>query len=323
VSYLFRPVTAIRIRKNAARDTPLPPETPAGKNPPAEAIIDYSLQSVPSGEVTLEIVDSAGVLVRKYSSNDQPRKIEDTQAFPTYWFNPPAPLSKKVGLNRFVWDLRYERPPALRYGYSIAAAFGEDAIMLPEGPLALPGVYQVKLTVDGRSYTAPLEVRMDPRVKIPALALSQQLALEMKIINAMKESFRAVQQVNDLRAQLKDVQGKLNSDPGAKSLLDAVDSLDKKAADLVAVEQGWPPVGIASTATLNGALGSLLLLVDGADAAPTTQAASAFGTYQNLLVEQLAKWNALKEKDLPALNALLAPRQLPAIKIKSYAEGVE
>jgi photosystem II stability/assembly factor-like uncharacterized protein len=313
--HLFRPAAAIRIRKNAARDTPLPPETPTGKNRPAGAIIDYSFQSVPSGEVTLEIIDSGGNVVRKYSSNDQRRKVEDTQAFPTYWFNPPEPLSKKVGLNRFVWDLRYERPPALRYGYSIAAAFGEDAIMIPEGPLALPGVYQVKLTAGGRSYTAPLEVRMDPRVKVASLALSQQLALEMKIIDAMKQSYGAVHQVNDLRSQLKELQAKLSSDSGAKPVLDAVNSLDKKAAELVAVEQQWPPVGVVSTATLNSALGSLLLLVEGADTAPTTQAASAFGMYRNLLDQQLAKWSILKAKDLPGLNTLLQQRQLPAIKI--------
>ena len=121
--------------------------------------------------------------------------------------------------------------------------------MIPEGPLAVPGVYQVKLTVDGQSYTAPLEVKMDPRVRIAPLALTQQLELEMKIIEAMKQSLSAVRQVNDLRTQLKDLQGKLNPDPGAKPLLDAVNSLDKKAAELVAVEQQWPPVGIVSTAT--------------------------------------------------------------------------
>jgi hypothetical protein len=316
--YLFRPATAIRVRKNAARDTPLPPETPAGKNPPAGAIIDYSLQPVPSGELTLEIIDSAGVLVRKYSSNDQPRKIDETQAFPTYWFNPPAPLSKTLGLNRFVWDLRYERPQSMRYFYSIAAAYGEDAIMIPEGPLALPGVYQVKLTVDGRSYTAPLEVRMDPRVRVAPLALSQQFALEMKIIDGMSQSHGVVQQINDLRSQLKELQGKLNSDPSAKTLLDAINSLDKRAADLVAVERQWPPVGIVSAASLNGALGSLLLLVESADSAPTTQAVNAFGTYRNLLEQQLAKWNALKEKDLPALNTLLQQRQLPTINVKQW-----
>ena len=165
---------------------------PRGKNPPAGAIIDYSLQSVPAGLVTLEILDSAGKLVRKYSSSDEQRKPDETQSFPTYWFNPPAPLSKKVGLNRFVWDLRYERPRALRYGYSIAAAYGEDAIMVPEGPLALPGIYQVKLTVDGRAHRAPLEVKMDPRVKTPQLALSQQqqLSLKIRIIEGMRTELR-------------------------------------------------------------------------------------------------------------------------------------
>jgi photosystem II stability/assembly factor-like uncharacterized protein len=315
--HLFRPATAIRIRKNAARDTPLPPETPAGKNPPTGAIIDFSLPSVPSGEVTLEIVDSNGVLIRKYSSSDQPRKIEDTQNFPTYWFNSPAPLSRKAGLNRFVWDLRYERPPAIRYGYSIAAAFGEDAIMIPEAPLALPGVYQVKLTVDGRSYTAPFEVKMDPRIKVAPLALSRQLTLELKIVEAMMQSFDTVQQVNSLRAQLKELQDKLNSDQSARPILDLANSLDKKAAELVAVEQTFPPVGIISAASLNGALGSLLGVVESADTSPTAQATSAFDSYRRLLDRQLEKWNTLKVKDLQALNAVLPQRQLPAIRIQN------
>ncbi|HAF21892.1 MAG TPA: hypothetical protein DCK93_03095 [Blastocatellia bacterium] len=315
-AHLFRPATAIRIRKNVAHDTPLPPETPAGKNPPAGAIIDYSLKSEPVGEVTLEILDSGGRLVRKFSSSDEQRKVDDTQSFPTYWFNPPAPLSKKARLNRFVWDLRYGRPQALRYGYSIAAAYGEDAIMLPEGPMVLPGIYQVKLTAAGRSYTAPLEVRMDPRVKVAPLALSQQLALEMKIIESLNESYAAVQQLRDLRAQLKALQTKLTSDPSAKAILGSIDALDKSAADLLAVEQQYPPVGIVSVASLNGALGSLLPAVDSADSAPTAQAVSAVATYRQLLDEQLAKWSALKARDLPALNALLQQRQMAMIRIQ-------
>jgi photosystem II stability/assembly factor-like uncharacterized protein len=314
--HLFQPATAIRIRKNAARDTPLPPETPAGKNPPAGAIIDYSLQSVPAGEVTLEIVDSAGVSVRKYSSNDQPRKIDETQAFPTYWFNPPAPLSKKPGLNRFVWDLRYERPPFRRYFYSIAAVYGEDAIMIPEGLLASPGTYQVKLTSDGRTYTAPLEVKMDPRVRVAPLALSQQLALEMKIVEAMKQSYGVVQKITDLRSQLKELQTKLNSDSSAKPILDAVAALDKKAAELIAVEQTYPPIGILSVASLNGALGSLLLAVESSDAAPTAPAVAAFATYRQLLDQQVAKWTVLKEKEMPLLNVLLQARGLEKVSIK-------
>jgi len=315
--YLFPPATATRIRKNAAHDTPLPPETPAGKNPPAGAIIDYSLQSVPAGEVTLEIIDSAGIQVRKYSSNDQPGKIDETQAFPTYWFNPPAPLSKKVGLNRFVWDLRYERPQALRFGYSIAAVFGEDAIMVPEGPLVLPGTYQVKLTSEGRTYSAPLEVKMDPRVRVASLALSQQLQLEMKIIAGMKQSYDAVQQVSDLRSELKQLQARFSSDPSAKPLLGAIAALDKKAAELVAIEQTYPPVGIVSAASLNGALGALLLQVESSDSAPTSQALGAFTTYRQLLVQQLSKLAMLKRRELSIVNILLEARGLEKISIEN------
>lgn len=313
-AYLFHPATAIRLRKNEARDTPLEPETPVGKNPPAGAIIDFSLQTIPAGAVTLEIRDSKGALVRKYSSSDAPGKIDETQSFPTYWFNPPAPLSKHLGLNRFVWDLRYERPRALRFGYSIAAAYGDDAIMRPEGPLVLPGIYQVQLSVDGKTYTAPLEVKMDPRVKTAAIALRQQLTLETQIMQAMRDSYQTVQEIRDLRAQLNDLQTKLRTDAGAKRVLEAIAALDKKAAELVAVEQTYPPAGIVSAASLNGALGSLMVLVDSADAAPTAQAASALATYQKLLAQELAKWAGLKKNDIPALTTMLRQSQLPPIK---------
>ncbi|MFN2492382.1 MAG: WD40/YVTN/BNR-like repeat-containing protein [Pyrinomonadaceae bacterium] len=314
--HLFRPATAIRMRKNESHDTPFQPEMPAGKNPPAGAIIDYSLNSVPS-LVILEMFDSSGNLVRRYSSADQVPKPDETQAFPTYWFNPPAPPSTKTGLNRFVWDLRYESPKALRYGYSIAAVYGEDIIMVPEGPLVVPGTYQVKLIVDGRSYTAPLEVRIDPRVRVESAALTKQLALQMKINEGMNQSFEAVQQVRTLRSQLAQLQDKLKSDPNAGVILDAIASLDKKAAELVAVEQQWPPVGVVSAASLNGALGSLAQLVGGADSAPTVQAFEAFDIYSVMLGQQLAKWSALKATELPALNELLRQRRIATITIKN------
>ncbi len=309
--HLFRPATAIRIRKNQSRDTPLPPETPAGENPPTGAIIDFSLNAIPAREVTLEILDSAGKLVRKFSSNDEAQKVEDTQAFPTYWLRPPAPLSRKVGLNRFVWDLRHSPPPALRFGYSIAVAYGENATMVPEGPLAIPGLYRVKLTVDGRSLTVPLEVKLDPRVKISPLALSQQLALEMKIIDAMNETYVTTRQVNDLRRQLKELQAKTFGE-----ILRAVTAVDNKAAELVAVERQWPPVGVVSVASLNGALGSLLQLLQSSDATPTSQALGAFTTYQQLLDQQRASWSVVKVGHLEPLNKLLQKRGMAAITIK-------
>jgi len=215
-------------------------------------------------------------------------------------------------MNRFVWDLRYERPHALRYGYTIGAAYGEDAILVPEGPLVAPGAYQVRLTVAGRSYTEPIEVKMDPRVKFAALDLTQQAALERQIVEAMNQGFAAVQQIGALREQLKAVRSQGTVDA---AIAEAAGMLDKKAAELVAVETQYPPVGIVSVAALNGSLGSLLLLVEGADAAPTAQANETFATYKRLLAQEMMKWNQLKEKDIPALNELLRQKQLPTIKM--------
>jgi len=97
------------------------------------------------------------------------------------------------------WDLRYPKPRALLYEYAIRAAPGADTPAEPEGPLVLPGIYQVTLTVAGRSYTVPLTVKQDPRVKVPLASLSEQLSLQMALGDGMKRSYEALQQVHDLR----------------------------------------------------------------------------------------------------------------------------
>src|SRR6266536_3364637 len=312
-AHLFKPATAIRLRKNQSSDTPLPPETPAGKNPPAGAIIYYSLRSVPAGDVTVELLDSSGQLVQRVSSSDPPGKIDETQPFPSYWFRPAAPLSKNAGLNRFVWNLRYARPSALRYGYSIAAAYGEDAIMLPEGPLALPRGYQVKLTVNGRSYTAPLELKMDPRVNFSSQALEQQLALEMQIIAAMSESFAVVEQLRNVRNQLNDLQTRTGNDPSLRQITEAAKALNGAVISLLGGPPQFPPAPEPTVSALHNGLLSLLLSVDSSDTAPTAQATATFQSYRALLNEQLQKWSGLKQKELASLNVQLRQRSLKEI----------
>jgi photosystem II stability/assembly factor-like uncharacterized protein len=312
--HLFKPAVAIRIRKNEGRDTPLPRETPAGKNPPAGAIIDYYLKSAPTGPVTLEILDSKGVLVRKYSSNDAVPKQDQSQAFPTYWLPPPTILSTRAGMNRFVWDLRYERPKALRYGYSIAAVPG-DAIMVPEGALVLPGTYHVRLSVAGHVYSAPLEIKMDPRVSAGAGILERQLALSMKLAETMAQSYDAVLQIRAVRRQITDLEASLPGDPKNEAIVTALKAFDEKASSISGSGQfQFPPPTEPTLASLNGALGDLIDSVGSADAAPTAQAADAFEAYQQLLARQLEAWANLKGKDLAVLNSMLRQRGLAEIK---------
>lgn len=177
---LFAPGAAWRFRWNRWTDTPVPPDEPAGQNPPDGAILYYWLGRAPSGPVTLEILEADGTPVRRFSSDDEPEPMLEGQQVPPRWVRPPQVLSAEPGMHRFVWDLRYERPEGVRLGYPISAIDGYTPAE-PRGPVAVPGEYLVRLTVDGSAYTQPLTVRMDPRVQTPPAALRQQFELSMRI----------------------------------------------------------------------------------------------------------------------------------------------
>ncbi len=175
-AFLFRPSFAYRVRWNTNTDTPLPQEEPAGQNPPDGAIIDYYLPANAS-EAHLTIKDEHGAIIRSYSSNDKPYDIPPVN-IPLYWIRPQEVLSKAAGAHRFIWDLHYtplDVPPA----YPIAAVFGNTA-PTPTSPWVMPGSYTVELTVDGKTYSAPILIKMDPRVKtsIKELKLQHDLSLE-------------------------------------------------------------------------------------------------------------------------------------------------
>jgi photosystem II stability/assembly factor-like uncharacterized protein len=163
-AYLFEPPVATRVRWNMFLDTPLPPEEPAGENPPDGAILDYTLKGGAS-EVTLEILDG-GEVIRKFSSSDPPERVDASSLpYPTYWIRPPQILSTGPGHHRFVWDLRYPPPPGARREFSIAAVF-ERTPSGPLGPFVAPGAYTVRLTVNGFVLERRIEVRLDPRVEM-------------------------------------------------------------------------------------------------------------------------------------------------------------
>ena len=140
-----------------------------------------------SDSVVIEVLDAAGKLVRRYSSADQPPPPENDLTYPSYWIRPPQIPAAAPGMHRFVWDLRYTPPDALRHDYPMTATY-HDTPREPRGPIALPGEYTVKLTVDGKSFTQPLTVKMDPRVKTAPAALKQQFDLAMKVVEMMSRT---------------------------------------------------------------------------------------------------------------------------------------
>ncbi len=188
----FAPAAAYRVRDNTNPDTPLPPEEPVGQNPPAGAILDYTLGSPVRGPVRITITDAAGALVRTFASSDVAPPIDPEIDVPTYWLR-PAPIPPATpGDHRFVWDLHAMSPHALESGYPIAAIV-HDTPREPRGILVLPGTYTVALTVGGRTLRQKLIVRMDPRVETSRADLRAQHALGELAVAGINRSYALYQ----------------------------------------------------------------------------------------------------------------------------------
>ena len=309
---LFAPQIAYRIKRDTNTDTPLPQEEPAGQNPPDGAIINYYLKADASGPVVLEILDSAGKLVRRYASDDKPEAVNEKElAIPTYWIRPPQRLSSESGMQRFVWDLHYPPPPGTRRTYPISAIY-RDTPSEPMGPEVLPGEYTIRLTAAGKAYTQPLTVKLDPRVKTPGEGLAAQFRLSMQCYEGMLRLNTVLEQARGLRGQLKSL-GE-SAKPGA--LAEAITALDKKAATLAGSAPGFGRGGRGDS-TLSGVMAELTGLLEtlqGADAAPTTQAVTAVSQVQAALKDLAARWDGLGG-DVKALNQQLRQAGLAELTI--------
>ena len=162
-TFLFKPATAINVIDGSDNGTPQPRDEPLAENPPFGAVIDYYLRSDVTGTVLLEILDPAGDVVRRYSSTDRPPVLNpDTLNIPAFWRPTPEPLSAAAGMHRWIWDLRPTPPPTTGGRGGGGGGGGEG---FRSRPTVLPGNYTVRLTVGGRTYTQPLVVKSDPRVR--------------------------------------------------------------------------------------------------------------------------------------------------------------
>jgi photosystem II stability/assembly factor-like uncharacterized protein len=308
-THLFAPQTAVRFRWNRNTDTPLPPEIPAGQNPPDGAIIDYSLNEDSRGEVKLEIFDAQNHLVRRYSSTDQPKPVDKIAAenpIPMYWIRPQQILSSEAGFHRFVWDLHYAPPDSLNHEFPISAIY-RNTPELPLGVIALPGRYVVKLTVNGKSQEQPLTLRMDPRIKTPAAELRAQFALETGAVRGMNQSFKLLARVRSVHEQISERSTETGNSPLSASL----SSLAKKVAELEGSAAssffGVPASGKRpeNFSTLNQHFGKLLAVADSADSAPSSQAQSVYREEVEAVQNLEAQWTLIRNHDIPELNSKL------------------
>jgi photosystem II stability/assembly factor-like uncharacterized protein len=317
-AFLFKPELTYRVRWDTNTDTPLPPDFPAGQNPPDGAVIDYYLGSAASSPVTLEIRDSAGKVVRRYSSEDKPQPVSPDLGIPTYWVRAPQWLSNEPGMHRFLWDMHYAPVPGIAPSYPIAAV-PHNTAPAPTSPWAMPGGYTVALTVGGKTYTQPLTVKMDPRVKTPRTGLREQFTESMELYEPLMKVSPAFDQSIELRKQLGDLKKQAQGET-----LAAVNALDEKLNDVGGAPQRFFGGGGESEPSLASTRMRLLMLMgvfQQADVTPTSQATVAAAQLVKEVPSVLESWDELKSHDVPALNAKLRAAGLPELKLESNPPG--
>ena len=311
--HLFEPAPAVRVRANANKDTPFPAEEPTGQNPPAGAVIDYWLPPAAKGAVTLDIIDAGGVRVRRLSS--EPTPVPPTEPYFTQaWLDPQQPLATGGGLHHTLWDLRWSRPPDISFDYSIATAAGTNTALSPQGPLALPGDYQLVLTVGGVSSRAPLRLTQDPRSRATPVDLKASLDLSLAISDDLAIARRGFGETTLAKTTLEADLARLKA-PGPASA--QAGELASRIGSVV--EAMRTPPAEPGFLQVSEELGRLESGLEGADAAPTAPRAEARSAMRARLDILWSAWETLRDGRLAALNGDLKRAGLSAVVIPPEA----
>jgi photosystem II stability/assembly factor-like uncharacterized protein len=323
--HLFKPGDAYRVRRNINAGTPFPPEIPHGDNPPLGAVIYYHLGSKPTGDITLDISDAAGRVVRHMSSAPIPPYPDPPPRLPDWWLEHRKPMPTEIGTNRINWNLRYDEPPTFVHWWEhVTGAVPGDTPASPEGPLVIPGVYTLKLTVDGKSYTQQVTVKNDPRSPASAADLRAQYELQVKLYDGTRQSWEGYRQVNAMREALARV---VKASPPA-DVATAAAAFDAKLLALAGTGIGGrggrgappPPPNFTS---LNGtepeegavmvSMNGQLKIQDYGDMAPTETMRKGWMQGCRDMRTALTQWQGINANDLVAFNALLTKNHLEPI----------
>lgn len=307
---LFKPQTGLRVRWSLNTDTPLPPDEPAGENPPDGAMIDYLLPLDASGPVTLEIKNEKGELVRRYSSNDalaeaDPKKLK----IPGYWIRPPQMLSAKAGMHRFLWDMHYTPAPDVEPEFPMAARY-RNTPPTPTSPWVMPGNYTIALSVSGKSFTQPLTVQMDPRVKTLRADLQKQFDLSHRLYQLRLTLGPIGKRFDNMNDQLTKLKVKAAEQPAVAEKLEAFVEI---------LRQFGPPhphPGAPPTLFVLESANRLFDEIQSADAAPTAAVQAGVVDLQAKVKPTMEAWRKISEQDLPALNQQLKEAGFAEIKLE-------
>jgi hypothetical protein len=308
---LYKPQTALRLHLTTDIDR----RGPVGDDPPLGAIIDYYFKVAPKDEVKLEIFDAAGKLVRSLSSKEK-KEAEQPPEWPDQ-VKEVTTIPAAAGMNRYAWNLRWEPP------VKIPGAFysGQG----PQGPIAMPGQYTVKLTVGGQSQTQPMELVMDPRIKnVKPEELQKQFDLAQQVNDANKDLHKAVNQIRTMRAELKSLHARFENDASLKTLVEQGDALDKKMAPveelLIQVNMKGSEANLAFPNMLNEQFDTFSSIVQAGDGSPSQQQYEVFKMLRGQLDQQLGAWKQIMAADVPAFNEVVKKSNIPVLYLPPEGE---
>jgi photosystem II stability/assembly factor-like uncharacterized protein len=316
--HLYKPEVAYRIQ--AGQSGERHPSKRTGQNPPAGAVIYYFLKDAPKDgtESKIEILDASGKTVRTYSSAelvklDEPRLPDDKK--------PEKEIKPEAGLNRFVWDLRYEEAHRVP-GYYLWE-YGSGA----QGPVAVPGQYQVRLTIGTQTQTMPFELKLDPRVNVSQADLEQQFNMLMGVREQLNSVYDAVNQIQDVRSQVAGLKHRLPENASTKPISNAADELEKKLVgvrdQLINLTISANEDSLAYPPQIDAKLAFLAMDVGSADSAPTESEQLQFEKLKRQSAELLGRWDDLQRHDLADFRKLTAESNLSTVVVPPPGQTVD
>jgi len=311
---LYKPATAIRVDNDVFLGSPLPPEEPTAKNPPDGAIIDYYLP-VAAKNVTLEITNARGFsglvgsalpLVRRYHSGAPKDQQHPPLAIAERWIPKTQLLENSAGAHRFVWDLRWASAGA-------NAELDEDeGLGAPRGPRAVPATYLIKLTVDGETFTQPLQLKMDPRAQVSPAELNEQLLVGLQIFDEVRTTRKALAEIGAVKKRLSEIEAQsLKQHPDLLAQVTELNLLIGK------IEKGerTTPGSISGLEAASAGLGSALRVVESSDRTVPSQAVDLYREADQVAKAAIAAWTQLKTAQLTKLNGALQRAGVAAIQV--------
>jgi photosystem II stability/assembly factor-like uncharacterized protein len=278
----------------------------AGEDAPNGVVAHYFLQREPDEEITLTFLNAEGELIKRFSSEVPETGSEDeTQK--------GARIPAAAGMNRFLWDLRYQDAHEVPGDETTAGGV--------LGPKVAPGRIEVRLTVGDDVHTVSFRLMKDPRVSATQEDLEEQLALLLKIRDKLSETHDAINLLRDTRDQVDFWSKRVEDQSGTDHLTDAAQALTAKLTaiekQLIQTEALYRADRMKFKSRLNAKLASLISVVDSADAKPTQQAYEVFEHLAAQIDVQLSELRTVMETEVAAFNDKIRKAQLPAITVRS------